>query len=150
MKLHARSSQTKAAIDAMRQSFDMQGDSEVGIFWYDTENQELCGVKSTLASQLPWTHSSNWDEDVRTDSRLHRTVWNRELRRKLYGDYNTLPRGRVFEFKESGFVVYTGNWINDYPEAKEQILEVFNLPSNTKFEQDIHWDIGHGWSDEFI
>ena len=54
------------------------------------------------------------------------------------------------EFQNDGFRVYTGKWINDYPQAKEQILEEFQLPKDqTKFFIDSHWDIGHGWSQEF-
>ena len=59
------------------------------------------------------------------------------------------PRGRVFEFKDEGFIVFTGSWINDYPEAKDEIIYEFQLPADTKFVQDEHWDLGHGWSNEF-
>lgn len=61
-----------------------------------------------------------------------------------------MPRGRVFEFKDKGFVVFTSDWINDYPEAKQDIIFEFQLPGDTKFERDYHWDIGHGWSNGFF
>lgn len=61
-----------------------------------------------------------------------------------------VPRGRVFEFQDEGFRVYTGKWINDYPNVKELIIKEFQLPiDKTKFLIDSHWDIGHGWSQEF-
>ena len=32
---------------------------------------------------------------------------------------------------------------------RQMIIEEFNLPNDVIFYRDIHWDIGHGWSDEF-
>ena len=67
------------------------------------------------------------------------------------GNYTLVPRGRVFEFKDVGYVVFTGEWIDNCPEAKDLILFEFNLPEDkTEFRKDSHWDIGHGWSQEFI
>ena len=61
-----------------------------------------------------------------------------------------VPRGRVFEFKNEGFKVYTGKWIDNYPQVKDLIIEEFQLPKeDTEFRQDYHWDIGHGWINEF-
>ena len=46
-------------INAFRQimadSIEEQDDPYVGIFWYDINNNELFGVKSTLASDRPYT-----------------------------------------------------------------------------------------------
>ena len=57
------------------------------------------------------------------------------------------PRGRIFYLPdEDRFVVTTGKWLEEYPEAKELVLEEFDLPAqNTVFEYAIHWDIGHSW-----
>ncbi len=46
---------------------------------------------------------------------------------RFNGDDKSVPRGRVFQFEKDGFVVFTGSWINDYPEAKETILFEFEL-----------------------
>lgn len=146
-----RSSRDKAVIDVMRQSFDMQNEPEVGLFWYDPDSQELIGVTSSLASTLPWSSSKLCSEGIKTDPRLHRTVWNKQVKRSpnIFGEYTDMPRGRVFEFKDEGFKVYVGDWIDDCPEAVDLILEEFSLPEDTEFIKDVHWDIGHGWSDEF-
>ena len=61
--------------------------------------------------------------------------------------YEQKPRGRVFYLmEEDRFVVAVGKWLDEHPEAKELILEEFDLPADkTTFEFAIHWDIGHTW-----
>lgn len=63
------------------------------------------------------------------------------------GAYENKPRGRIFYLPdEDRFVVATGKWLEEYPEAKELVLEEFDLPAhNTVFEYAIHWDSGHSW-----
>ena len=148
------SSERDAIINAMYENIDSQDEPEVGIFWYDTNTNSLFGVCSTPSSDRQWYKSNTFNDDVRTDKRLHQSVWKREFfkgNKKFTGDYTKVPRGRVFEFKHNGFVVFTGSWINDYPSVKDDILKAFNLPEdNTTFRIDEHWEIGHGWSQEFI
>lgn len=142
-----------SAYELMAYSEDYQDKPYVGAFWYDPIKQELYGVKPSLATDVPWYHSNQWNSDVKTGSVLHKTIWNKEVHRgrdkRFSGDYTLKPRGRVFEFKDKGFVVFTGSWINDYPEAKQEILDEFQLPEGTEFRIDSHWDLGHGWSQEF-
>ena len=39
-----------------------------------------------------------------------------------------------------------GKWLEEYPEARELILEEFDLPADkTVFEYAVHWDIGQKW-----
>lgn len=112
------------------------------------------GVESTMADYAIYYHSLQWNKNVRTCRRLHKYVWEKQYHRgkdkRFTGDYTMKPRGRVFEFKDESFIVFTGKWIDKYPEAKEKIMYEFQLPEdNTKFIQDEHWDLGHGWSNEF-
>ena len=148
----ARDDATHAAMDFMRDSEDYQDDPEVGIFWYDPDSKELFGVTKVLISDTGWYHSNQWDVDVKTDRHLHKNVWQKGFHRgkdkRFFGDHTMVPRGRVFEFRD-GLKVFTGDWIDEYPEAKELIIDEFNLPEDTEFVKDIHWDLGHGWSDEF-
>ena len=148
-----RTSVENSAIDLMQVNDQYQDSPEVGMFWYDPENDELFGVRSCLADSIGWYHSSQWGKDVKTDTHLHKNIWQKEYFRgkdkRFHGDHTLVPRGRVFEFKDEGFIVFTGDWIDNYPSAKQQILSEFNLPNDTQFVKDIHWDIGHGWSDEF-
>jgi hypothetical protein len=47
---------------------------------------------------------------------------------------------------EEKFIVTTGHWIEEYPQAKRLIMEEFDLPAEkTVFQYAIHWDIGHSW-----
>lgn len=154
LTISERDNNTKAAIELMKFNEQFQNDPRVGIFWYDVAKNELFGVRMTHADDTKWYHSSQFNTDVRTEKDLHQNVWKKEFYRgkdkRFKGDHTLVPRGRVFEFKDDGFKVYTGGWIDEYPEAKELILDMFELPANnTEFVQDSHWDIGHGWSQEF-
>ena len=84
---------------------------------------------------------------------MHYTIWQRECnkgkdKRFQTMDYTKYPRGRVFEVKDKGFKVCVGNWIKDYPEVKQLVIDEFQLPENTEFVIDRHWDLGRGWSDK--
>lgn len=148
------SDEANAAIEVMINSFNEQNDPMVGPFWYDPERKEVYGHIIALAKDRPYYYSPSWKKEVRTGSALHKSIWEREYFRhkdkRFSGDYTLRPRGRVFEFKYEGFKVFVGEWINQYPEAKEEILFEFQLPKEkTEFVIDEHWDIGHGWSQEF-
>lgn len=147
--------QAMAAMEAMINSMASQSNAELGPFWYDKNNKELFGVHSSPAEDCAWYKSSQFGIEVRTGKALHETIWKKEhfrgKDRRFNGNYTLVPRGRVFEFKDVGYVVFTGDWIDNYPEAKDLILFEFNLPKDkTEFRKDSHWDIGHGWSQEFI
>lgn len=142
-----------SAIEVMKDSFFTQDDPYIGPFWYDPIKKEVYGNIMALASEKPFYHSIQFNKDVKTGNALHQNIWKKEEHRgkdnRFKGDYTLRPRGRVFEFKDEGFKICVGKWINDYPEAKKEILDVFQLPSNSEFIIDEHWDIGHGWSQEF-
>lgn len=152
MKFKLRETNEKnAAMEVMVDNEKYQNDPCLGIFWYDVNKKELFGVRSTLAQDTSWYDSELFKSKVRTDRRLHKNVWEKEHHKKqdsrFQGDYTKIPRGRVFEF-ETGFKVFTGKWVEECPEARELIIQEFQLPKNVQFIQDEHWDIGHGWSNE--
>ena len=125
---------------------------QIGIFWYDSEKQELFGVNKIDAEDVNFVHC--YDGNIKQYKYLHKDIWAKEFCRdkddRFTGDYTQVPRGRVCEYQDKGFVVYVGDWIDDFPEAKSEILFEFNLPKTTHFVKDIHWNIGHGWSDELV
>ena len=143
-----------AAIEAMIDSFNEQDEPMVGPFWYNPKKKEIYGHVVALAKDRPFYYSPIWKKNIKTGSAIQKNIWEREYFRnkdkRFSGDYTLRPRGRVFEFENEGFKVMVGDWINDYPEAKEEIIYAFQLPvNNTEFVIDEHWDIGHGWSQEF-
>lgn len=152
MKLR-EDSKINAAIEVMENSFDTQDDPYVGPFWYDPNKDEVYGNIMALASDKPFYHSYQFNKDVRTGNALHQNIWKKESFRgkdkRFSGDYTLKPRGRVFEFKDDGFKVCVGKWINDFPNAKKEIIDVFQLPEKTEFIIDERFDIGHTWSQEF-
>lgn len=141
--------------ELMHENISRQDDPEVGIFWYDPEDESLFGVKSADVNDVDFYKSNLFNgQEVKTCRPLHYKVWEKEFYRgkdkRFQGDYTLVPRGRIFYVKDEGFVVIVGDWIDDYPEAKDEILYEFNLPKDTKFKKDIHWCLGHGWSDKFM
>ena len=137
----------------MKENNDYVGDPCVGIFWYDSNKKELFGVRSNIAEDTQYHLSPMTHQEIRTTKFLHYSVWQKECNKKVDQrfqtmDYTKYPRGRVFQVKNKGFEVYVGTWINDYPECKSLVIEEFDLPDNTEFIIDSHWDLGHGWSDK--
>lgn len=140
-------------IDYMEQNLNRQEEPKVGIFWYDPKDDELIFVHTEDASVLAFD-----DRGQKTTRKMHVTTWqhlkNKEQSKgrkwKYTSDWTMTPRGRVWEIRGRGFVVTVGTWINDYPGAKNLILDEYNLPSNAEFLIDEHWDIGSGWSGDRI
>lgn len=154
MRIIREDNQVNAAIDNMIDNCNVQDEPMLGAFWYDVKKKEVFGVKSTPANDCVWYVSPQWETKVRTGRALHANIWKKEHFRgkdkRFNGDYTQIPRGRVFEFENNNFIVFTGDWIDQYPEAKEDIMFEFQLPDTTVFKKDSHWDIGHGWSNEFF
>lgn len=140
--------------ELMQANIEYQDEPEVGIFWYDVDADDLFGVKSASVSDVDYYQSNLFNCKVKTCRPLHYKVWEKEYFRgkdnRFRGDYTLVPRGRIFFVEGRGPVVVVGNWINDYPSAKTMILDEFNLPEDTEFMIDEHWDLGHGWSDKFM
>jgi len=137
---------SNAAIEAMIDSFNEQEEPMVGPFWYDQNMNNVFDKVIALAKDVAYKKSILFNKEVKTCSIKEMAVHHKANDI----DYTQRPRGRVFEFKNEGFKVFVGEWINKYPEAKEEILFEFQLPKDkTEFVIDEHWDIGHGWSQEF-
>ena len=128
-------------------------DPKVGIFWYNPSWNELFGIVSHPVRD--YTRANASDGRI-TCSELHEDVWRKEYnRQKFHGDgsgpfigpYENKPRGRVFYSMDTdSYIVTAGHWLEEYPQAKELILEEFDLPrEKTVFQYAIHWDIGHTW-----
>lgn len=126
----------------------------VGIFWYDSESEELFGVYSIPAVDTKYFDSELFSGRARTCRPLHYALWQKGVNKgkdaRFQVPYTSAPRGRVFEVEGQGFAVCVGHWINDYPEAKQLILDEFQLPDDTEFIIDNHWDLGRGWSDKHL
>lgn len=131
----------------------------LGIFWYDENKRELTAVYSTYEDDIP-----PFQNGKRSFPILHRDIWIEKHREcyNQYGeikpgyedsiflepDYTLVPRGRVSSDSE-GYQVYIGDWIDyDFDYIKSLILYEFGLlEDETDFIHDVHWNIGHGWSE---
>ena len=61
--------------------------------------------------------------------------------------------GRIFlDEATDRFYVCVGHWLNDIDQEhfREVLEDEFNLPEDFDLVVDIHWDLGHGWSEEFL
>lgn len=154
LKLQEMSKQEYAQVIRQMEANRGHGDDpKVGIFWYNVAWKELFGVVSHPVRDYSKAHAS--DGRI-TCSEMHEDVWRKEYnRQKHHGDgkgpfigaYENKPRGRVFYNMEDGrFIVAVGKWLEENPEARQLILDEFDLPADkTTFEYAIHWDIGHCW-----
>lgn len=88
----------------------------------------------------------------------YKALVNADTNSIFYGehDYTQIPRGRVF-LEDGVYYVNIGDWINGKINGEQCInkevlrallIDEFNLPEGFIFRQDIHWNIGHGWSEE--
>lgn len=139
--------------EVMKYNNQFQDDPNIGIFWYDPNEKELFGVYSVFVDDVDYFFSLIFNAEAKTCKRMHYALWQKECnkgkdKRFQTMDYTKYPRGRVFEVKDEGFKVCVGRWIKDYPEAKQLILDEFQLPEDTEFIIDGHWDLGRGWSDK--
>lgn len=116
-------------------------DPKVGIFWYDSARKQLFGTVSRIileyirANATGWVSCSETHEAVLQEF-LERQARHGDIEGPLYFFNEDYPKGRVFyQMDEDHFVVAVGKWIEDYPEAKDLILEEFDLPADkTTFE----------------
>ncbi|MFP3089526.1 hypothetical protein LQZ21_04275 [Treponema sp. TIM-1] len=137
---------------AMSDNFDAQDEPKVGIFWYDKETDELFGVSKVNADDLQFNSNG-----IKTISALHQSWWQKQKNRAISKgkapgifakDYTLIPRGRIFQQKDGSFQLMCGSWINE--SVIELVKDEFDL-NNVEFEVKIdpHWEIGHGWSEEY-
>jgi hypothetical protein len=143
----------KEVMASMSDNFGNQEDPKVGIFWYDEANDELFGVTAINADELSFN-----DHGRKTVSTLHKTWWKKQQERAkakkqvtsvFVSDYTKLPGGRIFQLENGTFELMCGSWINE--RIVELIKDEFNLRNvPLEVKVDTHWEIGHGWSDEYI
>jgi hypothetical protein len=147
----ARERQT--VIQCMADNFENQDDPKVGIFWYDEKADELFGVTKINANELQFNSNG-----YKTISTLYKSWWQSQQKKALakgkalgilQNDYTAIPRGRIFQKKDGVFQLMCGSWIND--DIENLVKEEFDL-QNVPFERiiDTHWEIGHGWSEEYL
>lgn len=142
-----------AIIKQMEANRGHGNDPKVGIFWYNSAWNELFGIVTHPVRDYSKANASNGRI---TCSEMHEDVWRKEFNRQKYhgdgngpfiGPYENKPRGRVFYLPdEDTYEVATGKWIDEFPQAKQLILEEFDLPEDkTTFRYAVHWDIGNTW-----
>ena len=137
----------------MVKSLEYQDQPKLGIFWYDATEGRLFGVSSSYADQVLFNHNG-----VKTERTLHKAWWQKQQHRLtskslplgIYAhDYMMIPQGRIFQFEDGHFELMCGSWINDH--IVELVKDEFNLWDVTlEVNIDTHWEIGHGWSEEYL
>lgn len=146
----------KNMMDVMRAHMETQDNPKVGIFWYQMVGKRLFGV---IAVDKDSIKKPNVGGGLITCNELHKDVWKKKYHQQKYknngqgpyvGDYKDHARGRVFYNPSTNqYIITVGSWIDECPEAKDAILEEFNLSkTNYRFEKNIHWEIGNGWENQ--
>lgn len=142
-------------------SFFEDDKPKVGIFWYNYIDNVLFGVMKDDAEK--YEKDRGWG----TLPKLHKTYWQKHHHRAVAkgltdsifykeNNYTLIPRGRIF-VQKGIFYAAVGDWIDgkigdrqciDKNKLHELLEDEFNLPESFEFYKDIHWNIGHGWSEE--
>lgn len=147
--------QYREAMDTMAKNRGAGDEPKVGIFWYNATRKELFGVVTHKRTDYL---KPNAGGGLITCSEMHEDVWKKELRRQKYhgdgtgpfkGEYQMKPRGRVFfSPADDQYIIAVGTWIDQSPEAIDQIIVEFDLPrEKTIVKKASHWDIGQTWND---
>ena len=147
--------QYREAMDTMAKNRGAGDEPKVGIFWYNATRKELFGVVTHKRTDYL---KPNAGGGLITCSEMHEDVWKKELRRqKCHGDgtgpfkgeYQMKPRGLVFfSPADDQYIIAVGTWIDQSPEAIDQIIVEFDLPrEKTIVKKASHWDIGQTWND---
>ena len=149
------SQEDKAAMMADMKSLDEDMPS-VGIFWYDTEEQDFFGVYKRELTPKMIEDAADKGLPFINYPKLHRQVWKEQYFRALSqhkptrftGDYTMIPRGRV-AWSIDKFVVFVGKWAEGKEEELTKLIEKYFALPFFEFIYDEHWDLGHGWSGDF-
>lgn len=150
----------EAYIDAMRQNVGYKPEPEVGIFWFNPEENDIFGIAKDPIGNVEFTAASGAPANgVKTGKVLHRDYWVK-LREKavirgksdgiFFQKYTNVPRGRVFQLRDGTFQINVGSWINsaDKELLMDLIIDEFNLDGeNVKLQEDEHWNIGRSEPD---
>ena len=155
---HTDENEHKQICSAMIGFMD-SGKPQVGIFWYDPKVQSLFGIEKTDADKSVFVNGKA------TVGKLHKTYWQKQHHRAVRENnrdsvffrehnYTMIPRGRIFLDEQTNkYQVYVGHWVEELPDITQfryLIEHEFNLPEDFDFVIDVHWDLGHGWSEELM
>jgi hypothetical protein len=113
----------------------------VGIFWYI--EGEIISYDKAWKELLP---SKDGEEEHYDIKESHYNFWDRLKRYKpelKYDEYEDYPRGRVVALKKNGVlsfkVIASFDLINN-PKFKKAIDKEYNLPFNTEWIADTHYE----------
>ena len=136
----------------MSDNFNNQDEPKVGIFWYNEDADELFEISKIESSELQF--NSNGLKTIKT---LHKSLWQKQKNKAISKgknpgifdkDYTEIPRGRIFQRSDGTFQLMCGSWINEHiiNLVKEE-FDLKNVPFEVKIDE--HWEIGHGWSEDY-
>jgi len=142
----------EAVMKTMSDNFEYQEEPKVGIFWYNDDTDELFGVSKIEASEIQFSQNG-----LKTIKTLHKAWWTKQnMRAKakhlntsvFMKDYTQFKRGRIFETKEGLFQLMCGSWINEHiVNLVKEEFDLQDVPFEVKIDE--HWEIGHGWPEDF-
>lgn len=130
-----RTPMENAFIEMMSKNLDDTGlRPKVGIFWYSPAHG-CFGVDYSYYDEAPFVPNTFFSQKANMSKRVHQNYWPLLKRRNklpseyaMVSDYTQIPRGCVFGLEDGTFRVMHGKWLDEYPEARQEILDEFELP----------------------
>ena len=136
-------SMINAFMECMIANSEFSNHPNLGFFCYDVDTDDIFCIQSKLARECNFEYSDEFKGKVRTYEESLYDYWQyqceKNKRRKkadkrFEQEFKSLPKGRIYEKENEGFLVCVGSWINDYSHVKEWVILEFNLPKDkTKF-----------------
>lgn len=133
-----------AVIKSMADNFEYSESKhpQIGIFWYDSDKDDLFEVNKADAEHFDFVECSD-NEQVRIYPRFHKDIWKRKQLqgkdKRFTGNHTSYPIGRVSQYKNRGFVVFVDDWIDKFSSVKQDIIYKFELPNDVEFVKDKHY-----------
>jgi hypothetical protein len=143
-KISSNSQEHIEDMKIMKELNNKSAEPKVGLFWYDLKRNKLVGVH-----KISLDNAFDNGNGRKTIDELHKDVF-KDISDfyPQYNDFMDMERGRVFyNYRKNIFIVKVGDWIEMFPNVKQLIINNFNLPVNTEFSIDEHWNVGCGESD---
>ena len=142
-KLSSDDSMGNAFMECMIANSEFANHPNLGFFCYDIKTDDIFCIQYQLARECNFEYSEEFKGNVKTYNYSISEYWQYQCEKnkgrkspdeRYNQDFQSVPKGWVYEKENEGFLVCVGPWINEFPHVKDWVILEFNLPKDrTKF-----------------